>query len=414
LDEGAGTTAADTSGSGYHGVITGANWTAGKVNTGLRLNGSTTNVVTPAVSLGNSFSVSVWVNPAVLAQGGYVRIAETRFDRGLYLGMNQTGNKYKFIVNAGSGATGTCGASYGCAEGGTLTSGWHLLTATYDGTVGRLYVDGALIASETFTSPGNTSYPLYVGRYYAASGYGWNGSVDEFRLYNRALSGTEIAELFNPGGGGGGGGQTVIGYWPFDEGAGTTAADTSGSGYHGVITGANWTAGKVNTGLRLNGSTTSVVTPGISLGSSFSVSVWVNPAVLGQGAYVRIVETRYDGGLYLGMNAAGNKYKFIVNTGLGATGSCGASYGCAEGGTVTSGWHLLTATYDGAVGRLYVDGTPVASETFTAPANTNYPLYVGRYYAVSGYGWNGSVDELRLFNRALTASEVAALYGGTL
>jgi hypothetical protein len=175
-----------------------------------------------------------------------------------------------------------------------------------------------------------------------------------------------------------------------------------------VVSGALWVPGKVNSALRFSGSD-GVITSGIPLGNTFSVSAWVNPTVTMQGAYVRIAETRYDGGFYLGVNATGTRYKFIVNTGSGVTGTCGFSFGCAEGGTVASGWHLVTVTYDGAVGKLYVDGALVASDTFTAPPGTNYPLFVGRYYG-GGYGWNGSIDEVRLYNRALTAAEVAALY----
>jgi len=86
------------------------------------------------------------------------------------------------------------------------------------------------------------------------------------------------------------------------------------------------------------------------------------------------------------------------------------SYGCAEGGTVTTGWHLVTATFDGTTARLYVDNAQVASDTFSAPPNTNFPLYIGRYYGASAYGWNGAIDEVRLYNRALTPTEVIAIY----
>jgi hypothetical protein len=157
-----------------------------------------------------------------------------------------------------------------------------------------------------------------------------------------------------------------------------------------------------------------VVTPGISLANTFSVSAWVNPATTAQPLWARIAETRWDGGFYLGMDATGTRFKFIVNGGSGTTGTCGRSLGCAESGTITSGWHLVTATYDGSIGRLYVDGALVASETFTAPPNTNYPFYIGRYYGGGGYGWIGSMDDVRLYNRALTSAEVAALSTGSL
>jgi hypothetical protein len=423
FDESSGTTAADASGNNRTGTVTGASWTAGKVNSALSFAGTGTSVATAGIPLGGVFSVSAWVNPAAAAQGGYARIAETRYDGGLYLGVNASGTKYKFIVNGGVGASGSCGAAYGCAEGGAVAPGWRLVTATYDGTVGRLYVDGALVASETFTAPAATNYPLYIGRFYASNGYGWNGTVDEFRLYNKALSAAEVAELngaapgdgstgggSSGGGSSGGDGPNLIGHWKLDEGSGTTTADSSGNSHNGVVSGASWTAGKANGALSFSGAGTGVVTPAISLGNAFSISVWVNPAALSQGGYVRIAETRYDRGLYLGVNAAGTKYKFIVNAGVGAGGSCGAAYGCAEGGTITAGWHLVTATYDGTAGKLYLDGALVATDTFTAPASANLPLYIGRLYSTNGYGWNGKMDDIRLYNKALTEAEVAALY----
>jgi hypothetical protein len=203
--------------------------------------------------------------------------------------------------------------------------------------------------------------------------------------------------------------QGMIGYWNFDEGSGTVAHDTSGNAYNGTVTGAVWTTGKINSALSFNGSTNAVITPNIALGNAYSISAWVNPGVTTQGAYVRIAETQYNAGLYLGTNSSGTKYKFIVNNASGATGSCGAAYGCAEGGTITGGWHLVTATYDGTTARLFVDTSQVGLETFNATA-TDLPLYIGRYYATNAGGWNGSIDEVRLYNRALTAAEVSNIY----
>src|ERR1022692_4350517 len=205
----------------------------------------------------------------------------------------------------------------------------------------------------------------------------------------------------------------LIGYWNFDEGSGGIARDTSGSGYNGVVNGASWTTGKINSALSFNGTTSDVVTPNIALGNTFSVSAWVNPAVSVESSYARIAETEYAPGFYLGTNASGASYKWIVNGGAGTTGSCGAGYGCAEGGAVSSGWHLVTATFDGTTARLYVDNALVGSDTFSAPPNTNLPLYIGRYYAASLSGWNGAIDEVRLYSRALTSAEVSAIYNYT-
>ena len=403
FDEGTGTIAADSSGGGHNGAVNGASWIAGEKNSALSFNGSTSDVATSPIALSNTFSVSAWVNPSG-AQTAYARIAETQYNDGLYLGVNASGTQYKWIVNNAAGATAACGRALGCAEGGVVTAGWHLVTGTYDGATGRLYVDGTLVATETFTAPPNTNLPLYIGRYSAANGYGWHGGIDEVRLYSGALTGAQVAQLYGSGGG-------LIGYWSFDEGKGTTAADSSGGGHNGTVNGASWIAGETNSALSFNGSTSDVATSPIALANTFSVSAWVNPSG-GQTSYARIAETQYNAGLYLGVNASGTQYKWIVNNAAGGTGGCGRALGCAEGGVVTAGWHLVTGTYDGATGRLYVDGTLVASETFTAPPNTNFPLYIGRYYGANGYGWKGGIDEVRLYSRAITGAEVAQLYGG--
>jgi hypothetical protein len=207
--------------------------------------------------------------------------------------------------------------------------------------------------------------------------------------------------------------QGLLGYWNFDENAGTIAHDTSGNGYDGTISGAAWIAGRTNSALEFNGSTSYVVTPKIPFANAFSISVWVNPTATNQSGYARIAETQYNTGFYLGTNASGTKYKFIVNAGSGSTGSCGAGYGCVEGGTIASGWHLVTGTFDGAHATLYVDNAVVATDTFTAPVNTSLPLYMGRYYGGNGYAWYGQLDDIRLYNRALIAAEVSSIFSYT-
>ena len=163
----------------------------------MSFNGATSGVVTPNIALGNTFSISAWVNPGVQSQ--WARIAETQYSPGFYLGVNGSGAQYKLMFNGGSGATGTCGLAYGCAEGGAVTGGWHLVTATFDGTTGRLYVDNALVGSDTFSAPPSTNLPLYIGHYYAANQNVWNGGIDEVRLYNRALTSAEVFAIFAPG-----------------------------------------------------------------------------------------------------------------------------------------------------------------------------------------------------------------------
>ena len=203
----------------------------------------------------------------------------------------------------------------------------------------------------------------------------------------------------------------LLGYWPFNEDAGTVAHDQSGHGYNVTLSNTAWTTGKFNSALSFNGTNSSGVTPAIPFSTTLSVSAWVNPVVTTQASFAGIAETNRGAGLYLGVDATGTIYQFIVNNGTGSTGSCGSQYGCAEGGAVASGWHLATGTYDGATAILYVDGVMVASDTATAPASVSLPLEIGRSVTSSAV-WNGALDDMRLYSRTLTGSEVAALAVG--
>ena len=204
----------------------------------------------------------------------------------------------------------------------------------------------------------------------------------------------------------------LIGYWPFDEGTGSVAYDQSGNGYNAALTNTTWTSGPLGSAASFNGANSHAVTPNIPFGSAFSASVWVNPASTSQTGWAGIVQSESGSGFYLGTDPTGAMYKFIVDSGAGTTGSCAFESvieGCAQGGTIASGWHLLTATYDGATAILYIDGVAIANDTFTTPTAVTIPLEIGASWS-SGVVWNGALYGVRLYNRALTASEVSSLF----
>jgi hypothetical protein len=78
-------------------------------------------------------------------------------------------------------------------------------------------------------------------------------------------------------------------------------------------------------------------------------------------------------------------------------------------------WHHVAGTFDGASVRLYVDGTQVGLGTPTA-ININYnmpdgnDLFIGNYFWPGNWGFTGSIDELSIYNRALSASEIQTIF----
>lgn len=79
---------------------------------------------------------------------------------------------------------------------------------------------------------------------------------------------------------------------------------------------------------------------------------------------------------------------------------------------VTNRWYHVVGTYDGSNIKIYVDGQLEGTQAYTAtPAATDQPLVIGRWYGnYSGYYHDGQIDQVRIFNKALSSSEVTQLY----
>jgi len=191
----------------------------------------------------------------------------------------------------------------------------------------------------------------------------------------------------------------LVGWWIGDGAATDLVAGNDGT----LQNGATYSTGWVRSAFDVDGTNDRVLTGTMTLGDSFSVTAWVNSDAVNQGGYQRIVETSYFSQLYLGTDAAGTGYKFIVKMPA-------APYGTAHGGKVSPGnWQLVVGTYDGTTGTLYVDGRPVATSTFPAPGTVSLPVNIGAHFQ-GGTGWDGRIDEVQIYDRALSAAEVSAIY----
>ena len=124
-----------------------------------------------------------------------------------------------------------------------LANEWIMLTATADFNSYRLYIDGALVAEETNIPTNdfilNSSGDARLGAdvYGTSSIDDYTGLMDEVSIWNRALTGEEVAGLVY---GLQGDESGLVAYWDFNEGEGNTLNDLSENGYHGTITDATW------------------------------------------------------------------------------------------------------------------------------------------------------------------------------
>ncbi|MHC4253649.1 MAG: LamG domain-containing protein, partial [Planctomycetota bacterium] len=154
---------------------------------------------------------------------------------------------------------------------------WHHVAGVYDGERSYLYVDGQLDASRGATGSINTgTHPVCIGHNAEQSRGGRNslGTVDDVRVYKRALSADEVKALAGVPGAGGpiapaaptaptapaapaaptSPTQDLVAHWKLDDRQGAVAKDSSGNGNDGTIKGAaKWTRGKRNGALLLSG-----------------------------------------------------------------------------------------------------------------------------------------------------------------
>ena len=189
----------------------------------------------------------------------------------------------------------------------------------------------------------------------------------------------------------------------FDEGSGSTVADASGNGNNGTIANATWAAsGKYGKALQFNGTNALVTIPdsaSLHLSSAMTLEAWVNPSTV--NANWRDVIYKGNDNYYLeGTSSNASR----PDAGMIAGGSYADAFGTSA--LPANTWSYLTETYDGTTLRLYVNGTQVASTAHTgAIATSTNPLQIG---GDSLYGQNfaGLIDEVRVYNTALTATQI--------
>jgi glucose/arabinose dehydrogenase/PKD repeat protein len=198
-------------------------------------------------------------------------------------------------------------------------------------------------------------------------------------------------------------GDPVAAY-SFDAGSGSTLADVSGHNHPGAISGATWSAAGKNGGALsfdgVNDSVSIADANDLDLTTAMTVEAWVRPAALGN-----VWRT-----VALKENAGAMTYALYASTDTGRpTGQAnvgGERDARAATALPAATWSHLAVTYDGTTVRLYVNGTQAATRAAGGPmAVSTRPLKLGGN-AVWGEWYAGLIDDLRVYNRVLGASEI--------
>jgi Concanavalin A-like lectin/glucanases superfamily/IPT/TIG domain len=208
----------------------------------------------------------------------------------------------------------------------------------------------------------------------------------------------------------------LVAAYSFEEGTGTTTADSSGNNNTGTLSsGVTWTTGRVGNAVSFNGTSGDITindAPSLDLNGSFSLSAWVNPATV-SGTETLLIKETTTGCSYFLQIVNGQ-----IDSGFNNGSSC-IEHVTTNANLVAANWYLLTAVLDhnGNTYNTYLNGSLIASVAETGvPAPNTQPLVFGRS-GCSTCGFerlNGILDEVKIYNRALSASEVQTLFSAAV
>ncbi len=400
FDAGEGELAEDLSGE-HDGALENTEWVKGKYGSAIYLDGNDDYVEipdSPELQLAEEFTIEAWVRPESLETQA-VAISK------------EAGNFYSYQLFVGSREE--TGIPEGFlayepfawedveAEDPLVAKTWSHLALTYDGANLRLYVNGELVDTESSPPAQASVGPLLFGGNDDEEFF--RGRLDEVRVYDRALSEGEIAADKSaptqtlP--------STPVAAYSFDAGEGELAEDLSGE-HDGELVNTEWVKGKYGSAIYLDGNDDYVEipdSPELALNEEFTIEAWVRPDedATWESVVWKETENFYSYTLMAGGEEAGMPE--------GALADEVESWVDVEGeeDLTDNAWSHLALTYDGANLRLYVDGELIDTE----PASPNTEDPEGRLFFGTNDDedfFNGRIDEVRIYERALDAGELAA------
>lgn len=324
---------------------------------------------------------------------------------------------------------------------------WHHVAAVHqNGTEVRFYIDGILLSRMPYIrGPGSqTTYQLTVGGASSITGNRFFGTLDRISLTKGALSPVQfdLPGFVPPPVVAGDIASDLVLHLKLDETNGLTTVDSSGGSHTGTLNNftnlnnSQWMAGRIGGGLQFW--TNAIVTnsPRVNIpdptdklnfatngtartNSAFSVAAWIYanatpPQIQGAG----VVAHGFGPEQFALDMLNGNNLRFVVRNGVGTAVEV-LTIQNNNNLRLTNRWIHLVGVFDGAHAtnglRLYFDGLLAnANECPVTVFNKQYDVTVGarEFNSTSGYSqaFQGLIDDVRLYDRALTPADVLSLY----
>jgi hypothetical protein len=199
----------------------------------------------------------------------------------------------------------------------------------------------------------------------------------------------------------------LVGWWQFDETSGNVAADSSGQGNDGTIVGTpQWVPGKIGGALQFNGSTyvNCGNKPSLNIRNQITMAFWFK---------VQAFTNTWEA--FLAKSDGAYRASRGDGTGNGThMGISGSNYFNAPTIITDNQWHHYCSTYDGTTAIIYIDGRVDAQATYSGQIGDSsaYNLYIGENSGATGRMLHGLLDDVQIYDQALTAAEIQKIMAG--
>ena len=447
MDEGTGNSVGDSSGNGNHGTLNigggdnvNSKWIDGVKGTALDLDGVDDYVAIPnsdSLDIINAITLSAWIKPGT-SQITTSSMIEKRYSFGL---LYTKANKIYFRLTNDSDLQDLISSRL-------KTDGWYHIAGTFDGNTQILYINGIQIDSRPFDRIKRTTNRINIG--IVVWGGCFKGLIDEVAIYKRALTANEIKHHYESiieenhleqeefggrwfdefddetgiernenisvqGGSvevdqGAISREGCVGYWSFDERSGNTAHDSSGNGKDGTLNNMNnddWVNGIRGKALEFDGNDDFIAFSDDSYlpsgGDDRTILMWVKVESFVLGSRLLSYGRWSTDNAFDIDTANGNKFGLVGHTN---------NY-CTSNGYNTNTWYHIVFRLNNNDLSIYINGILDVSHA-SSSINTiiNGPWRIGCSLANRDdvVTFKGIIDEVAIYNRALTETEIATHY----
>lgn len=284
---------------------------------------------------------------------------------------------------------------------------WRHVVMTHDTVNNKIYINGVLKKSIAAGGPLNkTKYPFGIGYNPIDGGSNFRGDLDDILVYRRALSATEVSTLYGNQNTAPVYSSTLVANYPFSN----SGADVTPYGNNADVKTAIPTKdrfGKSNKAYAFNKSVVKAANSPQLNSPTATISFWINVAQLPtQGEMYLLSFGGYQERFKISLPSHG-KPVFTTNSTAGIS-----DMDAGDGNALTVGtWKHVVMTHDGATNKIYINGVLKNTKADVGSLNNaTKPLGIGYDPIDSTNFFNGALDEIQIYNVALSATDVTALY----